>query len=251
MPGHPNQPAAFKWDSSNILLAVILSLFLLFVVLPVLMNVLMVGPINKNMHGLNCQSNLKQLGLALIQYEQDSDGVEPVVTSTGNGWREAVFPYVKSTGVYECPDDVRTGDPPPVIPRSYAANHLGPDSRRHERGAFSGPGEAAANLYQLDHPATTILLTDTRGEVAEEWNMINPAFLPSHLSNELYVHIPQHLVFERVTGTLNILMGDGHIKHIKPLDTLTPINLWTRDNAQFTGQDLTNAQAILQHAQDE
>jgi hypothetical protein len=35
------------------------------------------------------------------------------------------------------------------------------------------------------------------------------------------------------------------------MSTLTPINLWTHDNAPFSGQDLQNAQAILKHAEQE
>src|SRR5665213_963172 len=59
----------------------------------------------------SCLSNEKQLGLGLIQYAQDNDeffvcGInangDPV---NGKGWAGEVYPYVKSTSVYHCPDD--------------------------------------------------------------------------------------------------------------------------------------------------
>ncbi|MDR3710353.1 MAG: DUF1559 domain-containing protein [Capsulimonadaceae bacterium] len=70
--------------------------------------------------GVACLSNLKQIGLAMAQYEQDFDETVPVGTNSwgaGPGWGAQVYPYVKSTAAFLCPDDVRPGD---VI--SYAMN---------------------------------------------------------------------------------------------------------------------------------
>ncbi|MDR3710945.1 MAG: DUF1559 domain-containing protein [Capsulimonadaceae bacterium] len=67
-----------------------------------------------------CLSNLKQLGLAYTQYEQDYDETVPCGTNgwgAGLGWAAQVYPYVKSTAAFLCPDDVAAGD---II--SYAAN---------------------------------------------------------------------------------------------------------------------------------
>ena len=70
-----------------------------------------------------CQSNLKQLGLALIQYTQDNEErypqgnyVEPWGYQ-GRGWAGEVYPYVKSVGVFRCPDD-----PTPAPAVSYCFN---------------------------------------------------------------------------------------------------------------------------------
>jgi prepilin-type N-terminal cleavage/methylation domain-containing protein len=69
-----------------------------------------------------CLSNLKQLGLAVVQYTQDNDEHFPCgdnwigeqTTGTGPdyggvdapyGWKYQVYPYVKSDGVFICPDD--------------------------------------------------------------------------------------------------------------------------------------------------
>ena len=59
----------------------------------------------------SCASNLKQLGLALIEYSSDYDECAPFdhgssgVDNVGAGWACEVYPYVKAKGVYTCPDD--------------------------------------------------------------------------------------------------------------------------------------------------
>ena len=63
-----------------------------------------------------CTSNLKQLGLAFVQYSQDYDERLPVTWigdpnnwgSQGGGWACLLYPYVKATGAFTCPDDPTT-----------------------------------------------------------------------------------------------------------------------------------------------
>jgi prepilin-type N-terminal cleavage/methylation domain-containing protein/prepilin-type processing-associated H-X9-DG protein len=73
----------------------------------------------ENARRASCQSNLKQIGLGLMQYVQDNDGSFPYLyggcvnrgcTGTGstdiyNGWiwQDSVYPYVKSAEVFDCP----------------------------------------------------------------------------------------------------------------------------------------------------
>lgn len=63
-----------------------------------------------------CQSNLKQLGLAVMQYTQDYDERMPsgrngdaVNCLSGDAcytnWTFDIYPYVKSSGVFVCPDN--------------------------------------------------------------------------------------------------------------------------------------------------
>lgn len=69
-----------------------------------------------------CLSNMKQLTLGMVMYAQDYDETFPEwkwdqCYSTGNNpacvnnggslWHNAIFPYVKSVGVYSCPSDAR------------------------------------------------------------------------------------------------------------------------------------------------
>jgi prepilin-type N-terminal cleavage/methylation domain-containing protein/prepilin-type processing-associated H-X9-DG protein len=63
--------------------------------------------------GTACLSNLKQLGLAYTQYNEDYDELGPAgvdLYGSGAGWSGQVYPYVKSKQVFLCPDDQVQGD---------------------------------------------------------------------------------------------------------------------------------------------
>ncbi|HEY3329882.1 MAG TPA: DUF1559 domain-containing protein [Capsulimonadaceae bacterium] len=66
-----------------------------------------------------CLSNLKQIGVGLVQYVQDYDEQFPwgYGGTGGNayqntGWAYSIYPYVKSTALFACPDDVTQ---PPAV----------------------------------------------------------------------------------------------------------------------------------------
>jgi prepilin-type N-terminal cleavage/methylation domain-containing protein/prepilin-type processing-associated H-X9-DG protein len=62
----------------------------------------------ENARRSSCQSNLRQLGLALIQYSQDYDEYLPCGSDSaggGQGWAGELYPYVNSPQVWRCPSD--------------------------------------------------------------------------------------------------------------------------------------------------
>ncbi len=74
------------------------------------------GRARENARRSSCQSNLKQIGLGVIQYVQDYDEIMPPssvlvpeFTSTGTPvnktytWPTLIYPYVKSEQVFVCP----------------------------------------------------------------------------------------------------------------------------------------------------
>jgi prepilin-type N-terminal cleavage/methylation domain-containing protein/prepilin-type processing-associated H-X9-DG protein len=71
--------------------------------------------VREKARAIACVSNLKQLGLAEMQYAQDNDEIYsgsyncPYNTSTGctggrTSYAELLWPYVKSIGAFQCPD---------------------------------------------------------------------------------------------------------------------------------------------------
>ena len=157
--------------------------------------------VRENARKASCQSNLKQIGLALVQYSQDADEklvpswVGDPFNSDNTGakykWMDAIFPFVKSNGVFHCPDD--SGDTVATGPTvTSTGNYIragvggangdalptGVSSYNQGFGSYAinssgwndgvvanrGPGQANAQaLSDLQSPATTIDVTDSDG----------------------------------------------------------------------------------------
>jgi len=110
----------------------------------------------------SCLSNEKQIGLAFEQYVEDYDELWPsgdAVTATGEvpgtGWASTVYPYIKSTQLYKCPDD-STGNGPET------ANGLFPTAVSY---GFNS-NLAHASDAQLQAPASTVSLFEVQGVTA-------------------------------------------------------------------------------------
>ncbi len=108
--------------------------------------------VRENARRASCQSNEKQLGLAFVQYTQDADEQMPSGTAnatnvTGVGWATQIYPFVKATGVYACPDDSAVNG----VKVSYELN-------------YNLPGTA---LSRYAAPASTVVLYETPGSATD------------------------------------------------------------------------------------
>src|SRR4051794_17055747 len=56
----------------------------------------------ENARRASCSSNLKQIGLGIMQYAQDNDEMMPSRREAlqTDSWRTQIFPYVKSTELF-------------------------------------------------------------------------------------------------------------------------------------------------------
>lgn len=109
-----------------------------------------------------CLNNQKQLGLGLMQYIQDWDESVPADIQNGmRGFGAKVYPYIKSVGVFACPNDqspdppVRGNPPVPGVRISYAANS--------NIGTYQGAGggnNATPAITDLKNPAKSIVLAE-------------------------------------------------------------------------------------------
>ena len=92
----------------------------------------------------SCASNMKQIGLAVMQYTQDYDESMPSGNnSRGNGWIGQTYSYTKNVGIFKCPSGAGSATPPNYV-QSYGMN-------RNLVRDF--PSLAAQNA-----PASTVLL---------------------------------------------------------------------------------------------
>ena len=113
------------------------------------------GRARENSRRAACQSNLKQLGLAFVQYTQDYDERFPlglVVDNTGNHQTalDLVQPYLKSTRIALCPSD--NADNPGLnlgLPGALAVSYTANDKICSTDALFGGqPPATIAEIIQ-------------------------------------------------------------------------------------------------------
>ena len=191
----------------------------------------------------SCQSNLKQIGLGLLQYSQDYDEIlvadwysdnttdgpgatyPPGAAKTSYKWADAAFPYIKSEQVFTCPSATGTSATPYVYYRNIPAgssrplNELGSYTIVHGYGVSDATRtppvshpiatlNRLVNLSQAATPTTTVWVVDGDGDF---YTQVSPA---GTLDNN-----PR----DRHLETINVLWLDGHVKAVK-LETLNRQN---------------------------
>jgi len=110
----------------------------------------------------SCLSNVKQIGLGLLQYAQDFDERLPATYQwyvQGNdwplySWRMCVYPYVKNSQIFRCPsDNQNSGDPSGAV-SMLVSYHANPWIMPGVRGTFDG------SMGTITHPAETMMIFD-------------------------------------------------------------------------------------------
>ena len=173
----------------------------------------------ENARRASCSSNLKQIGLGLMQYSQDYDEKQPLGGSnTWNNteqltWRQLIQPYVKSTQLFVCPSNSATGSDPARLGTPEVRAHYGGNLRiLKDNEAYS--------LSSIQNVAQKI-------EVGE----INPGY--GDFSFGVASWVPgdndqwkwKDMTFAGHLSTFNCLFADGHVKSMRPSQTMTPLNM--------------------------
>ena len=190
----------------------------------------------------SCQSNLKQIGLGIIQYSQDNDERMMSGQSGGVLWKELLQPYVKSHQVFACPSNPNHQDMATNYPVSY-----GPNCNAHGSRAALGYINDGPKLSLVSAPTTAITVLEM---TANTWDfVITLDSGHNDFDDALYAG----------HATLgNYLFVDGHVKALKPLATISramggsgAVNNWTRDGKDYGSEsddNLAKCKAILNNA---
>jgi prepilin-type N-terminal cleavage/methylation domain-containing protein/prepilin-type processing-associated H-X9-DG protein len=200
----------------------------------------------ENARRSSCQSNLKQLGLAFMQYTQDYDETYPASGFQGSpatSWDFVLQPYLGvkvlaggSPAVLQCPSDA--GQRTSVTPRSYSMPYpLWNDNTGMAGQYWAGSKGVAAAEVQV--PVTTLLLVENPsdynkfGDVSGIW-AVSP-FAGDWLNwsncNAQDDWKPGHQI--HLDGW-NYLFVDGHVKWMRPERTLGPGGHATNVNGMWT-----------------
>ena len=107
---------------------------------------------------VSCQSSMKQIGLAILQYSSDNDDQLPEGTRStpGLGWAGQIYPYAKSTLLFRCPDDEdQTG----IVSYAYNSNLA---RRRKDKGSQSLSTLPATLVlaFEVAHVQANVALPD-------------------------------------------------------------------------------------------
>jgi prepilin-type N-terminal cleavage/methylation domain-containing protein/prepilin-type processing-associated H-X9-DG protein len=187
-----------------------------------------------------CQSNLKQIGTAVVMYTQDYDEITPHGAPDYNSsaqkpeipgspcrtcrwllWGHIIQPYVKNVGIMTCPSsnyrypgNGSCGSCPTTNPAWY-----------HPFGGYGGNWWGFnRSLATFEKPAETVLVVDDGGPAGViEGYPVDPnhyylAWWGNAFGNNSTTVNPRH------HATANVLFWDGHVKAMKPALIRQPPN---------------------------
>jgi len=190
----------------------------------------------------SCLSNMKQIGLALRMYSTDHDEVYPNIyqgwgvsgapgSQEGWMWKNAIQPYIKNKGVFNCPsnpvsDPTDPGVLPPtdnsewhdnamgyvmendkIMPQSYAMNSGATPWAAVDDAGTSWVNKKPLKDAAINRPANLVAVGETtwrQGDFGPDWFQDTQGQCGGHA---LFAH---HGEFN---GPANFIYFDGHVKN--------------------------------------
>ena len=179
----------------------------------------------ENARRSSCSSNLKQIGLGMMQYLQDYDETFPVAISGSEdtNWANTIQPYVKSYQILQCPSE---SNGPELSYGQWGLSDYWVN--RYVCGWKYGPNYAEVGIKQaqLNASALVVLLGDgakidanpTCGDTGRPGYNCFDTIHNNNTGNQY----PQ----TRHLDGANYAFADGHVKWLKP-DKINPPTIAT------------------------
>lgn len=211
----------------------------------------------ENARKASCQSNLKQIGLGLMQYTQDYDERFPVGARynlpahefrEGVGWVSSIYPYTKSLQLFRCPSDTQSN----ATLASYGYN------RNMAGGSYP---IQATSIARMNATAKTVSFFELTGGDAGDMSVsgTDSSAAGNGLTNAIFNGNPNYSFgwprgvdspgsryagqFGRHLEGANFAFADGHVKWLKGAAVSVGGNNSTANNCGTTNANATGGNA--------
>jgi len=198
------------WTLPEVLLVAVIVSILLALSMPVF------NRVRAHSQNIRCLNNLRQIGIAFLQYQQDSGGLIPPPGKGQLAWNVQLKPYgiiIRNPSPLFCPADPGADNSFETAGYSYSMN-IGLKSSKQSI-IFDGtldytPIRASAVTF----PSKTILMGDSETKVAGRMLTYERFFGDRH------------------GGHANFVFCDGHVESLTKEQTKEPVDLWSYDKTR-------------------
>lgn len=158
----------------------------------------------ENARKSNCQSNFKQLSLAVLQYAQDYDECMPRYHDGVRYWTVYAQPYLKNTNVYRCPSISGTAQ--------YGSGY----------NCWYISRSTVTTLAAIQQPSDTLMIVDS----IDTYQSAKPPSRACGCSGPNAQQKADCFLAPRHSDGVNVAWCDGHVKWMKVDLLLKDDTLW-------------------------
>ncbi len=184
----------------------------------------------ENARKTSCLSNMKQQGLAVMQYTQDYDEKFPLRNNGNNPYQriqatdasappnywEALAPYLKSTQVLQCPSDATNAANPDTSRQSYTLNG---------QVFFSDFAGGTGSLAAIPAASLVVLNLEWPKSDGPRYVWSDDITWALNNRNSNTTALAQYQALNRHLERANYLLADGHAKSYR-LDQVRLVGNW-------------------------